>query len=263
MKKIAVQLYSVRDHACKDFTGTLKKIADIGFAAVEPAGFWNIRPSEFKKIVNDMGMEITSAHSPWVNNPDCLGEAMDTADAIGLKTVTTGYAPDNFKDMDAIKRTAENTNKLIEILSRNGYSLMQHNHHFEFERLDGRLKYEIYREICPQVNYQLDSFWSTCLGKEDPVEMLKLFSDKVVSVHIKDGFCRQDIAETENVFLSGKVVLQPVGTGSMPIPELMANIPDRVRYIIVELDNCEQEMFEALKCSYEYLVSNGFACGQK
>ena len=52
-KKIAVQLYSVREYAKNDFVSTLRKIAEIGYCAVEPAGFWNIRPSEFKKIVND------------------------------------------------------------------------------------------------------------------------------------------------------------------------------------------------------------------
>ena len=132
-KNIALQLYSVRDYAKEDFVKTLKKVADIGYKAVEPAGFWNLRPTEFKKIVNDMGMEISSSHSPWASNPDALGEVMDTADAIGLKTIVTGYGPDNFKDMDAIKRTAENTNKILEVLSRNGYSLMQHNHNFEFD----------------------------------------------------------------------------------------------------------------------------------
>ena len=264
-KKISVQLYSVRDYASKDFIGTLQKIADIGYSAVEPAGFWNIRPSEFKKIVNDMGMEISSAHSPWVNNPECLGEAMDIADAIGMKTIVTGYGPDNFKDLDSIKRTAENTNKILEILASNGYSLMQHNHNFEFERIDGKLKYEYYRELCPGVNYQLDCFWSTSLGNEDPVEMLKLFSDKVVSIHMKDGICRQnaDIDGTNNGFLNCKVDLLPLGTGEMPIPELIANVPDRVEYIIVELDYCEVEMIEALKRSYDYMTGAGLVTGRK
>ena len=47
---ISVQLYSIREYCEKDFIGSLKRIADIGFKAVEPAGFWNIRPSELKKI---------------------------------------------------------------------------------------------------------------------------------------------------------------------------------------------------------------------
>ena len=46
MKTLAVQLYSVRQAMAEDVPGTLKRIADIGFKAVEPAGFFNIRPTE-------------------------------------------------------------------------------------------------------------------------------------------------------------------------------------------------------------------------
>ena len=43
-RALAVQLYSLREEAQKDFVGVLKKVADIGYQAVEPAGFWNLRP---------------------------------------------------------------------------------------------------------------------------------------------------------------------------------------------------------------------------
>jgi len=48
LRPLAVQLYSLREKAEKDFVGVLKKVAEIGYKAVEPAGFWNLRPSEFK-----------------------------------------------------------------------------------------------------------------------------------------------------------------------------------------------------------------------
>ena len=35
-----LQLYSVRDMAEKDFEGTLKAVADLGYEFVEPAGFF-------------------------------------------------------------------------------------------------------------------------------------------------------------------------------------------------------------------------------
>ena len=40
MKPIGVQLYSLRELAAKDFAAVLKKVADIGYKYVEPAGFW-------------------------------------------------------------------------------------------------------------------------------------------------------------------------------------------------------------------------------
>ena len=46
-----------------DVTGSLKKVSDIGYKYLELASyadgkFYGIEPKEFKKIVNDLGMEI-------------------------------------------------------------------------------------------------------------------------------------------------------------------------------------------------------------
>ena len=60
MKPIGVQLYSLRSLAQDDFVSVLKKVADIGYKYVEPAGLWNLRPREFKKIIADLGLEMIS-----------------------------------------------------------------------------------------------------------------------------------------------------------------------------------------------------------
>ena len=263
-KEIAVQLYSVREYAKKDFISTLKKIADIGFCAVEPAGFWNVRPSEFKKIVNDLGMEVCSSHSPWARTPETLGEVMDLADDLNIKTIVCGYGAADFKDVDAIKRTADNTNAMLEILKRNGYDLMQHNHYWEFQRIDGELKYEIYRKFCPDVKYQIDCYWSSSIGNEDPREMLKLFIDDTVSIHMKDGAYNDCTGYAmKDGILDCKIDLLPLGDGELPIIDLINLVPDRIKNIIVELDYCNIEMFEALQRSYNFLTGSGLVVGRK
>ena len=107
LRPLSVQLYSLRDYAKDDFVAVLKKVAEIGYKG---AGFWNLRPSELKKIVEDLGMKIYSSHSPWARGNN-LGECMELADALGLKTIVCGYGPDDFKDLDSIKKTAELTNR--------------------------------------------------------------------------------------------------------------------------------------------------------
>lgn len=263
-KPIAVQLYSLRQFAARDFWKELKFVADVGYKAVEPAGFWNIRPSEFRKVLSDLGLEMYSSHSPWAR-PNNLGEVMDIADAIGLKKIVCGYTAANFADMDAIKRTAEDTCKMQEVLERNGFMLFQHNHDFEFGRIDGKLKYEIYRELCPKVKYQIDSFWSTNLGKEDPVEMLKIFAEDTVSLHIKDGFSSQVVSGNDmvNGILERKVELTPLGQGNLPIGEIIKVMPDSVESVVVELDFCCEEMHTALQKSYDYMTKNNYAEGNK
>ena len=264
LKPLSVQLYSLREYAEKDFVSVLKRVAEIGYKGVEPAGFWNLRPSEMKKMVEDLGMKIYSSHSPWAN-PWNLGECMEIADILGLKRVVCGYGPDDFKDLDTIKATAEKTCRMQEFLAANGFELFQHNHYWEFERIDGKLKYDIYAELCPNVKFEIDSFWSTNKGTEDPVEMLKRFADRTVLLHMKDGVCSQKAAggETVNGLLDMKIDLMPLGTGSLPIKDIVAAAPASVETIVVELDYCDTEMFKAIEMSYKFMTENGIAAGNK
>ncbi len=265
LKPLAVQLYSLREYAEKDFVQVLKKVADIGYKAVEPAGFWNLSPAEFKKIIDDLGLKIYSSHSPWARSLDDVNPIVETMGILGLNNCVCGYGPDDFKDMDAIKRTAEHTNAMQEAFAKQGLTLFQHNHYWEFERIDGKLKYEIFAELCPNVKYEIDCFWSTNKGTEDPVEMLKKFSDKTILIHMKDGVCKQNAANAgmKDGLLDMKIDLLPLGTGTLPIAELVKNAPEQVSSIVVELDYCEVEMWKAIEQSYKFMTENGIAAGNK
>jgi hypothetical protein len=55
-----------------------------------------------------------------------------------------------------------------------------------------------------------------------------------------------------------------VGSGTLPIPEIIdAADPDVVEWLIVELDEAAGDMMAAVEQSYDYLVSNGLASGNK
>src|SRR5450759_1934739 len=65
---LGVQLYSVRDDMKKDPLGTLKQVAKIGYKNVEHANyidrkFYGYKPSEFKKILDDLGLKMPSGHT--------------------------------------------------------------------------------------------------------------------------------------------------------------------------------------------------------
>lgn len=261
---LAVQLYSLREFSAKDFPGILKRVADIGYKLVEPAGLYNIRPSEFRAVLADLGLGMTSSHTPWARMGS-VGEAMDIAAAMGLDRIVCGYGPNEFADLDAIKRTADEVNFMQEKCAKNGFTLFQHNHAFEFERIDGELKYGIFAKLCPNVKFQIDAFWSTNLGTEDPVEMLKTFADRTVSLHLKDGLLKQEAADytVKNGTLDRKIELRALGSGEMDIPALIKAIPPTVDAIVVELDYCNIDMWDAIAQSYAYMTKNGFAVGNK
>jgi len=251
MYPIAVQLYSLREACAVDFVGVLKWVAETGFKGVEPAGLWNLSPVEFKHIADDLGLKISSSHGPWCN-PDNLGEVIDTMGALGLKTACCGYGPDDFKDLDVIRRTAETVNGMQEKLAAAGIALFQHNHFWEFNSIDGRLAYDIYAELCPKVLFELDAYWSSNFGRKDPAEMVKRFRDRIILIHMKDGTLDPDIE------------MLPLGRGRMDIPAILAAAdPARNQWVIVELDNCVIDMKTALAKSYDYMTRNGLAAGNR
>ena len=259
LKPIDVELYSLREYAEKDFAGVLKRVAAIGYKAVEPAGIWNLKPAELKKMLDDLGLKIYTDHTFGASKPEDVNQAVDNLSALGLRNACIGYWQDAFADEDAIKRTSEKPNAVIEAFAAQGFTVYQHNHYWEFGRLpDGRLKYDVYDALCPDLKYQLDCFWSTNLGVEDPVAILKRYAPKCISIHMKDGRCVPDPAGDKP-----KVELMPLGTGDLPIPELVGLIPEDVLSVIVELDYANIEMWDAIEQSYRYMTSHKLAEGNR
>ena len=60
----------------------------------------------------------------------------------------------------------------------------------------------------------------------------------------------------------GEIELVPLGQGDLPIRELVAMAP-RVDAVIVELDYCNVEMFQAIEESYRFMTGNALAAGNK
>lgn len=58
--KYGIQLYTVRDDMERDFEGTLTRIAEIGYKAVEFHSFYNKSAAEVKQITDRIGIKVIS-----------------------------------------------------------------------------------------------------------------------------------------------------------------------------------------------------------
>src|SRR5512133_2963542 len=91
---IALQLYTIRDfmNTKEDVLASLKKLSEIGYKHLELAGyadgkFYQFDPKEFKKIVNDLGMDVLSSHTS-VESSSQVADAKKVGDdhaAVGAK----------------------------------------------------------------------------------------------------------------------------------------------------------------------------------
>ena len=55
---LGLQLYSVREQLPKDYLGTLKQIAALGYKEVEAAGFYDKTPVEVKAAMQEAGLRL-------------------------------------------------------------------------------------------------------------------------------------------------------------------------------------------------------------
>lgn len=165
---ISVQLYSVREASTKDFDQVLDLIAKIGFKGVEPFNLFFKNPADFKKQVNDLGMKVSSTHFPWANRSRDIGKVADIVNTLGLSRVPGGFGPDDFKDMDTLKRTIDSTQHLVDALKPYDMTLFLHNHYWEFQPIDGRTGYHYLQDAVPDVEFEIDTYWAANFGNNDP-----------------------------------------------------------------------------------------------
>ena len=249
MKPISVQLYSLREESATNFDAVLSRLAAIGYKGVEPFNLYGKSPAAFKAQVEDLGMAVSSSHHPWANRAE-PNEVIDTLGALGLDRAAGGFGPADFADMDAVKRTADTINALIEGLEPHGIDLFLHNHWWEFAEIDGKLGYRHIAERCPKVCFEVDTYWAANFGAVDVAAEVARVKDRAPLLHIKDGPLERDKAHVA------------VGDGRMDIPGVIAAAdPNVLEWLIVELDACDTDMMTAVEGSYRYLVGNGLAAG--
>ena len=250
MKPTSVQLYSLREESAQDFDAVLARLAAIGYAGVEPFNLFGKSPAAFKSQVEDLGMKVSSSHHPWANRAT-VAEVVDTVSALGLTRAAGGFGAGDFADMDAVKRTADTINGLVEALAPHGIELFLHNHWWEFTEIDGKLGHRHIVERCPGAKFEIDTYWAANFGAVDVNAEVAEVADRVPLLHIKDGPLVKDEAHVA------------VGDGKMDIAGVIAAAdPDVLEWVIVELDACDTDMMTAVEGSYRYLVGNGLAAGR-
>ena len=249
MKPISVQLYSLREASKADFGAVLERLSAIGYAGVEPFHPFGMTARQLRERIAGLGMQISSSHWPWANRAP-LNEVVDTVKELGLTRAAGGFGPDDFKDRDAIQRTAATTNSLVEALGAHGIELFLHNHWWEYELLDGAPTYRLLQQLCPGVKFEIDTYWASNFGAVDVPDEITRVRDRTPLLHIKDGSLVKD---QPNV---------AVGAGSMDVAGVIAAADINVlEWLIVELDACATDMMTAVEGSFRYLTAAGLGRG--
>jgi len=251
MAPIGIQLYSVREQMKEDFLGVLKKMAEFGYAGVELGGSYGREPAEVKKILDDLGLRVSSTHFALATE-DTVNEVVDRAGLFGCKVVVSGWrAREDWDRAEAIPPIGEAYQRSAELLAAHGLTQAYHNHWWELQDFDGRRGLEIFLDSAPAAQSELDVYWACRFGEVDVPAFLGTWASRCPLLHVKDGPLIQGQPHTA------------VGAGKMDIPAVVgAADADVLQWLIVELDDCATDMLTAVRESVEYLVANGLGEGR-
>jgi sugar phosphate isomerase/epimerase len=258
IKKVGVQLYTVRTEIEKDFDGTLAKVAAIGFKEVEFAGYFNHSPQDVRDALKRHGLAAPAAHIDYPSlAADKLPDILDQARTIGHEYLVNPWVDEVIrKEPDSWKRIADTFNRAGEQSKRAGIQFAYHNHHFEFVPVDGTLPYDVLLQSCDPklVKMELDLCWITVAGK-DPLDYVHRYPGRFPLVHVK-GFRGQPPAEGGNTpFERAMPNLTDVGGGGDGIDwkRIFAKSNEAgIKHYFVEHDQ-PKAPFESLTNSYGYL----------
>jgi sugar phosphate isomerase/epimerase len=189
--KIGLQLYSVRDELEKDFEGTLKKVAEMGYEYVEFAGYYGKSAQEIKALLEQYGLKCISVHQGVEWFLEAGQAAADYLKTIGVKySVVPWYAKENHKGAQGWEKTLINFARTAELLKNNGMKLGYHNHDFEFETYEGTYLLDWLYETFPGdlLEPEIDTCWVHYAGV-NPAEYIRKYAGKLHVVHLKDFSC--------------------------------------------------------------------------
>jgi sugar phosphate isomerase/epimerase len=247
LEKIGLQLYTVRDVFQRDFEGTLARIAQIGYKEMEFAGYHGRSPADVKAILDRNGLTAPSVHT-GSTAPDDWKRSLDAANVIGHKYIVVPWiAQERRMTLDGYKRVAEDFNRAAQAAKDAGVQFAYHNHDFEFQRMEGRLPFDVLLENTDPklVQYEIDLYWIT-KGGQDPLTYFERWPGRVPLVHVKDS-----MGGPEHKMVD-------VGQGKIEWKRIFAKREQAgIKHFFVEHDQPPQP-FDDIAVSYTYLKNLEF-----
>jgi sugar phosphate isomerase/epimerase len=243
LKKVGIQLYTLRDMMKADLPGTLRKVAAVGYKEVEFAGYFGRTPAQIKELLKKNGLTSPSTHIPIETLEKDSVRAFADAKAIGHQWVTVPWIPEERrKTADSWKQITTLLNQLGPQAKAAGLRLAYHNHDFEFKTVDGIKPYDMMlSQTDPSlVDFEMDLYWVTFAGN-DPLDYFNRFPKRFPLVHVKDSSGPPD----------NKMV--DVGKGKIDFRAIFAQSDKAgIKHYFVEHDQPTDPM-ATIRNSYKYL----------
>lgn len=187
---IGLELYSVRNSLKEDLSGTLDKVAKMGYQCVEffsPYVEWTPDyAKQVRKQLDDLGVKCYSTHNgPSSFTGDGLTKAIELNNILGAHYIVMASAGKT-PTIDDWKRVAQTLNDANEKMKASGLHAGYHNHAAEWKPVEGQKPLEVLAANTDKsIMLQLDVGTAVETGN-DPVAWVNKNPGRVKSMHLKD-----------------------------------------------------------------------------
>ncbi|GGC96986.1 sugar phosphate isomerase [Thalassobacillus devorans] len=244
---VAVQMYTLRNESERDFSGTLKRVEELGFDGVEFAGYGDLTVKEVKSLLDELGLQAVSSHVPLEELQENLPKVIEEQKILGSQYLVVPFLLPEQRNEDDYQSLILFLQQAGKRCREKGITLCYHNHDFELDHLsDGKMALEtIFDETNPEeLHTELDIYWLKKAG-ENPVDWLKRYQGRSPLVHLKD------MTNDEEQFFA------ELGTGGVDIEAVLAAGEEAgVKWWIIEQDESRRSPLESLEISMNYLKNN-------
>jgi sugar phosphate isomerase/epimerase len=251
LKRVGLQLYSLRDAARVDLERTLSDIATVGYKDVELLGSMNnfgMEPSRLRALLDRLGLRAPSTHV-GTDALDDLDRQLDAAAALGHQyLIVASFPEDRRKTLDDYRMWADRFNQAGAITQKRGIWLAFHNEPEHVAPIDGQIPYDIFADRTDPkvVRLQLDT-GNMAMGGQDPLTYLDRYGSRYWAFHIKDAPSLGAKHDAE------------LGKGVVDFRKLLAKI-DRIdeKLLYVEQESYPGTPLDSVRRDYSYISSLEF-----
>ncbi|MFN6374238.1 MAG: sugar phosphate isomerase/epimerase family protein [Chitinophagia bacterium] len=225
-----IQLYSIRADMSKDPLATLKQLSTMGYKHVEHASYVNRKfygwtASEFKKVLDDLGLKMPSGHTVMTTKHwdaakkdfnDSWKYTVEDAAAMGqMFVISPSMEQKTRTDINELKSFMNVFNKSGELCQKYGMKFGYHNHDFEFsEKLNGQTLFDIIlSETDPKLVMQQLDIGNMINGGAKALDIMQKYPGRFESMHVKD-----EIAAASGHEKYESTIL---GTGIVPVKDVI------------------------------------------
>jgi sugar phosphate isomerase/epimerase len=189
---IGIELYAVRGELARNLPDTLSAISKMGYEVVEfyaPYLGWTFPyAKEVRTRLDDLGLRCYSTHNSFaaLTPGDTMTKAIELNQIIGARHIVLA-SPPNATSLDDWMRVSGQLSTASELLKPHGLSAGFHNHHVEWNQLDGGKRVMDVLAANTPADFVLQLDVGTCLeAGADPVAWIKANPGRIRSLHLKD-----------------------------------------------------------------------------